>query len=105
MRIWLLDLLARRPDLCQPARALDYAEGTPKSFGIRQTALIAAAYNQIDWVRARKETWRNQEPWRRRALIWSASILPSRERRRFLSMVAEQGDHLDAAVAKYLLSL
>jgi hypothetical protein len=105
VRIWLLDLLARRPDLCEPARALDYAEGTPKSFGVRHTALIAAAHNQIDWVRARKETWRNHEPWSRRALIWSASILPSGERRPFLSMVAEQGDPLDVAVAKYLLSL
>jgi hypothetical protein len=30
--------------------------------------------------------------------------LPSGERRPFLSMVVEQGDLLDAAVAKFLLS-
>jgi hypothetical protein len=103
VRMWILDLLTQRPELCQPAEALACADAGQRSFGIRPSALLAIAHNQIDWVRARKEAWRNHEPWDRRALIWSTSVLPSGERRPFLSMVAEQGDHLDASVAKYLL--
>ena len=104
VRMWILELLRRRPDLCSAADALGLAEESTADLGYRPAALLAAAYKQLDWVRARKETWRNYEPWSRRALIWSASTLPSGERRPFLSMVAEQGDLLDAAVAKYLLS-
>jgi hypothetical protein len=104
IRMWILDLLTHRPDLCGVVEALKFAEESGKYFGIRPFALLATAHKQVDWVRSRKETWRNHEPWDRRALIWSSSILPSGERKPFLSMVAEQGDHLDAAVAKFLLS-
>jgi hypothetical protein len=103
VRMWVLDLLANRPDLCSPTEALACAESS-SGLGIRPTALLAATHKQIDWVRAKKETWRNHEPWDRRALIWSASALPSGERKPFLTMVSEQGDQLDAAVAKYLMS-
>ncbi|MFZ0662817.1 MAG: RNA-directed DNA polymerase [Acidobacteriaceae bacterium] len=104
VRMWVLELLYRRPDLCPATEALALAEESASELGHRPTALLAAAYKQFDWVRARKETWRNYEPWARRALIWSASILPSGERKPFLAMVVSQGDMLDAAVAKYLLS-
>jgi len=104
VRVWLLELLYRRPDLCSAVEALALAEESNTDLGSRPTALLAAAHKQIDWVRARKEAWRNYEPWSRRALIWSSSILPSGEKRPFLNMVSEQGDQLDAAVAKFLLS-
>jgi len=104
VRKWILELLHRRPDLCSAADAIALAEESTGDLGYRPAALLAAAYKQIDWVRARKETWRNYEPWSRRALIWSTSALPSGERRPFLSMVVEQGDLLDAAIAKLLLS-
>jgi hypothetical protein len=104
VRMWILELIHRRPDLCSSTEAIALAEESTGELGYRPAALIAAAYKQVDWVRARKETWRNYEPWSRRALIWSASSLPSGERRPFLSMVAEQGDILDAAIAKLLLS-
>jgi hypothetical protein len=103
VRMWVLDLIAHRPDLCGPTEALACAESSV-GLGIRPTALLAATYKQIDWVRARKETWRNHEAWDRRALIWSTSALPGGERKPFLAMVVEQGDQLDAAVAKYLMS-
>jgi hypothetical protein len=104
VRMWILELLHRRPDLCSAADAIALAEESTADLGYRPAALLAAVYKQVDWVRARKETWRNYEPWGRRALIWSTSILPSGERKPFLCMVAEQGDLLDAAIAKLLLS-
>ena len=104
VRMWLLELIYRRPDLCTAAQAFALAEESSSYLGHRPAALMASAYKQIDWVRSRKETWRAYEPWSRRALIWSASSLPSGERRPFLAMVAEQGDKLEAALAKYLLA-
>ena len=101
---WVLELILKRPDLCNATEALRLASHAAKSIGSRALALTAKVYNQLDWVRSRKETWRNFEPWDRRAVIWSASVLPSGERRPFLDMVAEQGDVLDASLAKYLLS-
>jgi hypothetical protein len=103
VRMWIVELLVRRPDLCGANIALPHSEESARHFGIRPTALLAKVHNQIDWVRALKETWRNHEPCRR-GLIWSTSVLPGGERRPFLSMVVEQGDALDAAVAKLLLS-
>lgn len=105
VRMWILELLSKRPDLCPATAAIALAEESIPSLGYRLPALIAKAYKQVDWVRARKETWHNYEPWGRRALIWAASTLPSGERRPFLSMVAGQGDAIDAAIAKYLLSM
>jgi hypothetical protein len=104
VRMWILELLYRRPDFCPASTALALAEESSAYLGYRPAALIAKAHRQIDWVRERKETWRNYEPWSRRALIWSSSILPSGEKRPFLSMVVDQGDTLDSAVAKLLLS-
>lgn len=104
VNMWLLELILRRPDLCECNEALKFAEKSSKHLGVRPQALMAAVYNQVDWIRSKKETWRNNEPWDRRAIIWSTSKLPTGERRPFLSMVAEQGDILDVAVAKWLLS-
>jgi hypothetical protein len=104
VKMWILELLVRRPGLWVPKEAMAYADGSLRDLGIRPAALIATVHGHIDWVRARKESWRNHEPWGRRALIWSTQILPSGEHRPFLTMVVEQGDHLDAAIAKYLLS-
>lgn len=104
IRMWLIELFLRRPDLCDANRAMDFAERSRSSLGIRPLAMMAAAYNQLDWVRFKKETWRNHEPWDRRALIWSSSILPSGERRPFLGMIEEQGDVLESAIAKFLLN-
>jgi hypothetical protein len=104
VRMWILDLLTSRPDLCESSEALHCAEESVKYLGIRPFALLAAAHKQIDWVRSRKETWRNHEPWDRRALIWSSSVLPRGERKPFLSMVIDQGDPLDAAVSKFVMS-
>jgi hypothetical protein len=104
VNMWLIELILRRPDLCECSTALSLAANSSAALGVRPQALMAAAYNQVDWIRSKKETWRNNEPWDRRAIIWSASKLPSGEKRPFLSMVLEQGDVLDAAVAKWLMS-
>jgi hypothetical protein len=105
VRMWALDLLLQRLSLSPAAEALQFAAESIADLGDRPVALIAGAHRQVDWVRDRKETWRNYSPWDRRALLWSTQALPRGERHPFLSLVIEQGDPLDAAIAKYLRSL
>jgi hypothetical protein len=61
---------------------LRIAEESVPDAGVRPFALLARKYGVIDWVRAQKETWSNHGDWDRRAIIWSASVLPMGERRR-----------------------
>jgi hypothetical protein len=103
VRMWMLELLIQRPDMCAFSDALQNAETMHSVFGLRPCALLAVAHKQIDWIRGKKETWRNHEKWDKRALIWSSFLLPSGERKPFLNMVVQQGDILDSAVAKHLL--
>jgi hypothetical protein len=104
VRLWILELLSKRPDLSDAKTALGFAREPGSDQRIRMTGLLALAYKQADWVREHKETWKNHSPWDRRAIIWSASMLPRGERTPFLQMVAEDGDLLDAAVAKHAQS-
>jgi hypothetical protein len=104
VRMWLLWLLEKRPSLMTFESALRLANDSADSLGTRPAALLARAYGQRSWIRGRKETWANNGPWDRRAIIWCGAILPDNERRHWLAMVEEQGDLLDAAVAKLAAS-
>ena len=105
VRMWILELLSRRPDLLEAEAALKFAEESIRDLGLRPLGLLALAHRQADWVRGYKETWKNHAPWDRRAIIWAASMLPRGEKKPFLQMVAEDGDALDAAVAKHAQSV
>ena len=101
VRLWILDLIEQKPELLQPAKALEMAELSAGSLGIRSYALLARKYRILDWVREQKETWRNHGDWDRRAIIWSASVLPADERKHWLELVEETDDPLDRAVAQF----
>jgi hypothetical protein len=105
VRMWALELLLRRTDAATPAQAIDLATESAADLGDRPVALLAGAHRQVDWVRDRKERWRNYTPWDRRALIWATKALPRGERHPFLALVIDQGDALDAAIAKHLRSM
>ena len=100
VRMWVFWLLEKRPRLMTFESALHFAEDTADSLGTRPAALLARAYGQKSWIRDRKDTWANNGPWDRRAIIWCGSILPPDERRHWLAMVEEQRDLVDVAVAK-----
>lgn len=104
IQMWIIELFCRRPDLVEEPRAMSYAASVSTHLGLRPSALIAMRYGRIDWVRAKKETWRNHEAWDRRAIVQASSILPVGEKRPFLSMVAEQGDPVDRVVAQSALN-
>nr|WP_290228040.1 reverse transcriptase domain-containing protein [Trichocoleus desertorum] len=73
--------------------------------GTRPFALLARKLKYLDWVREQKETWQNNNPWDKRAIIWSASVLSEDERRYWLARVQNAGDLLDKAIATAALSI
>lgn len=78
----------------------DYRE----NLGLRPYALLARQNGLHDWVRERKETWLNNAPWDRRAIIWAAQALSKDEMTYWLKRVQNAGDILDKAVAESVLN-
>lgn len=101
VRLWLLELVRLRPDLVSAPDALKAAEESQTLVGARMLALLAREYRQADWVRAQKETWRNNRDWDRRAILCAAAVLPSDERRHWLELVQQTSSGLDRAVAQW----
>ena len=66
----------------------------------RYLALMAKKRKHLDWVREQKEIWRNYSPWEKRAIIWSASVLPEDERKHWLKSIENAGDVLDSIIVK-----
>jgi len=100
VRMWILEYFIRKPASVQYLDAQKIANESRDHLGMRPTALLAKAYNQIQWVRSQKETWANHAPWDRRAVIWAASILPEDERRHWCRLIKDTAsDPLDRAVA------
>jgi hypothetical protein len=81
----------------------DFANNSTELLGVRSQALLAKSLGYIDWVREQKETWQNNSPWSRRAVIWSASALSGDELSYWLMRVQNAGDELDKAIAASVL--
>jgi hypothetical protein len=65
--------------------------------------LLAKNLKYLDWVRGQKETWQNNGPWDRRAIIWAASILSVDERKHWLKRIQNTEDILDSTIAKAVM--
>jgi hypothetical protein len=102
VQLWGFWILCECPGFASAEKALSLAEDCSKALGIRPAALVARAYRLVDWMRAHKETWANYGPWDRRAIIYSASVLPRDERNAWLDKVAASGDPLDRAIAQFV---
>ncbi len=72
---------------------------------VRHLALMARNLNYLEWVREQKEIWNNYKPWEKRAIIWTAPVLPEDERRYWLKSIENAGDKLDYIVAKAAYTL
>ncbi|MBD2597496.1 hypothetical protein H6G74_24695 [Nostoc spongiaeforme FACHB-130] len=75
------------------------------NLGTRPFAILAKKLKYLDWVRQQKETWQNNNPWDRRAIIWSASALSQDERKYWLMRVQNAGDILDKAIATAAMNI
>ena len=102
LRLWTMQLFLSRPDFLDPEAALKLSQRFREDLGIRPSALVARNAKKIDWIRGQKEVWMNHPNRDRRAVILAGSILPPKERRIWLDLVANSTDDiLDKAVARY----
>ena len=103
IQIWLNYVLTQK--MAGPLRdeISELANNNTEVLGIRSQALLAKSLGYIDWVREQKETWQNNSPWSRRAVIWSASALSGDELNYWLMRVQNAGDELDKAIAASVL--
>jgi hypothetical protein len=104
-RAWAIDLLFNRLQPPMHKQVETFIDGSPGDLSLRSRALLAKELRQVDWVRERKETWQNNSPWDRRAIIWSSLALSRDEMNYWLKRVQNAGDILDAAVAEAALAI
>jgi len=105
VRLWSLELFARRPDFTDFNDAIRVANEMRGELGLRPAALLARAHSDIGWVREHKEIWNSHGPWDRRAIMWASTILPRAERRALLDNPRQGDDLLERSVALKALSL
>ncbi len=105
VRMWSLDLLARRPDFAGFDDAIQIANEARDELGLRPAALLARAHSNISWVRQHKEDWNSHKPWDCRAILWSSTVLPRAERQAWLDAAKGAKDLLVRSVALKALSL
>jgi hypothetical protein len=61
---------------------------------------MAMEINYHYWLRLQKETWKNNLPWDKRAIIWASQSLPSDEMKTWLGKIQDSEDILDKTIAK-----
>ncbi len=71
---------------------------------IRGRALIALRRQDTTWVRDFREKIDVLGPWDKRAVLYSASILPPDEMSHWASITARSGDIVDKSISSYLIS-
>ena len=90
-------------DTCLEHEIGQLCEQFRSNLGVRPLALMARQKGYIDWVRGQKETFLNNGPWDKRAIIWSCQALPRDERIHWLKRVQNTGDILDKTIAEAVL--
>ncbi len=106
VNLWISYVLTEKftPNLEEDVRRI--CSSVPEQLGTRPFALLARKLKYLDWAREQKETWQNNAPWDRRAIIWATSALLSEDECKYwLMRVQNAGDLLDKAVATASLVL
>ncbi|AYC07199.1 hypothetical protein NMR69_001678 [Vibrio cholerae] len=105
VQTWLLEVMLHKK--LASALEADIAELSGlyySNLGHRTYALLARDHGYHDWVREQKETWLNNSPWDRRAIIWASKALSNDEMNFWLKRVQNAGDILDKAIAESVLN-
>ena len=101
---WQLELLLSKMSNSMEKNIIELCDKYKENLGQRPYALLARKNGYNDWVREQKETWLNNSPWDRRAIIWSARALSTDEMNYWLKRVQNAGDILDKAIAESVLN-
>jgi hypothetical protein len=102
---WLTFLLLSRMADSMDAEISALCKEFEGTLGVRPRALLALTQKHIEWVRQQKETWQNNLPWDKRAIIWSSQALSNDEMNYWLQRVQNAGDILDKAIAEAALNI
>jgi len=103
-QLWTLELLLLKMSTPMEKKIGELCDEYRASVGQRPYALLAREKGYNDWVREQKETWLNNSPWDRRAIIWSAKALSKDEMNFWLKRVQNAGDILDKAIAESVIN-
>lgn len=104
VQAWLLEVLQNKMIIPMEKDIAQLCEKYKNKLGQRPYALLARERGYHDWVREQKETWLNNSPWDRRAIIWAAKALSNDEMNFWLKRVQNAGDILDKAIAESILN-
>lgn len=104
VRTWLIHVLQEMKGSTLKDDITRVCEEYRESLGLRPYALLARKHSYMDWVREQKETWLNNAPWDRRAVIWAAKALSTDEMNYWLRRVQNAGDILDKAIAESVMN-
>lgn len=99
LQLWVANILIEKHASQFEASVQAICQGMSNHLGKRSFALLARKQGYVDWIREQKETWQNNGPWDRRAIIWAAEALPSDERGYWLKRVQNASDLLDGVTA------
>lgn len=100
-RLWLEWYFTRHKKLVDVYEIRTYIMRGPN---IINQAAMAIIGNEISWVRSKKDRIYTVGDRERRAIIHSAKILPTDEKRHWLKLVQSSPDIVDRCIAKWLLS-
>jgi hypothetical protein len=100
VQYWTIDALLRNIEFCSFETFIEIVDNSNKEISERMMALVAKQYDSIDWLRSRKENWKNTSEWTQRAIIWSSSVLPKDERNHWLSHVEQSASKNTSLLAK-----
>ena len=102
---WIVEVFLQKMSNSMESELSDICNSFKASLGVRPFALLAKKNGYTDWVREQKETWQNNNPWDKRAIIWAGQALSTDEMNYWLKRVQNAGDILDRAIAKAALFL
>lgn len=102
---WIVEVFLQKMSNSMESDLSDICNSFKTSLGVRPFALLAKKNGYTDWVREQKETWQNNNPWDKRAIIWAGQALSRDEMNYWLKRVQNAGDILDRAIANAALIL
>ncbi len=100
LQLWLVEVLLNKMIDSMEADIGKLCDEYKANLGSRPFAMLAKEKKYIDWVRAQKETWQNNNPWDKRAIIWASQALSHDECNYWLRRVQNADDILDKAIAE-----
>lgn len=100
VQLWFIDVLITTFPNCMEEEIYTLCKSFKSNLGLRPFAFYAMKKEYFDWIRENKETWQNNSPWDKRAIIWATQSLSNDEVKAWTTKVQNSPDILDQIIAK-----